>query len=184
MGRCRQLALICVALLASSARGDQPAALKAKAPELEERPQADWINSKPLKLADLRGQVVVLHFWTFGCENCQHNYPALKAWQNAYADKGLTIIGVHTPETAREAKIENVRRSAEKHGLKYSIVFDKGGRIWKTWGNRWWPSTYLIDKQGFVRYRWDGEFNWKNAQGESIMREKIEGLLAEPASAD
>ncbi len=151
---------------------------------MRQRSQAAWINSKPLKLSSLRGQVVVLHFWTFGCENCQHNYPALKAWQNEYADKGVTIIGVHTPETAREVHIENVRRSAEKHGLKYPIVFDKGGRTWKAWGNRWWPSTYLIDKLGFVRYRWDGEFNWKNAHGESILRKKIEELLAEPTRAD
>jgi len=180
MRKCTHAILLTTALLASSAQGEQPATLKAKAPELEERSQAEWINSKPLKLSDLRGQVVILHFWTFGCENCQHNFPALKAWHEAYSDKGLTIIGVHTPETAREAKIDNVRKSVKKSGLKYPIVFDKGARTWKTWGNQWWPSTYLIDKQGFVRYRWDGEFNWKNAQGESIMREKIEQLLAEP----
>ena len=111
--------------------------------------------------------MVVLHFWTFGCENCQHNYPALKAWHEKYAEKGVTIIGVHTPETAREARIENVRSSVEESGLKYPIVFDKDARTWKAWGNRWWPSTYLIDKEGFVRYRWDGEFNWKNAKGEA-----------------
>lgn len=172
-----------VVLMACSARGDQPATFKAKAPELEERPQAEWINSKPLKLSELRGQVVVLHFWTFGCSNCQHNYPTLKSWQEQFADKGVTIIGVHTPETAREAKIENVRSSARKAGLKYPIVFDKGGRTWKTWDNRWWPSTYLIDKQGYVRYRWDGEFKWNNTHGDSIMRGKIEELLAEPESS-
>ncbi len=89
------------------------------------------------------------------------------------------MIGVHTPETERERNIDNVRKSVEKNGLKYPIVFDKDGRTWKSWDNRWWPSSYLIDKQGFVRYRWDGEFNWKNAKGEAMMRKKIEQLLAE-----
>ena len=105
--------------------------------------------------------------------------PTLKAWQTAFSDKGVTIIGVHTPETDRERQIENVRKSVTKNGLKYPIVFDKDAKIWKSWGNQWWPSTYLIDKQGFVRYRWDGEFNWKKAKGDSIMRKKIEQLLAE-----
>jgi peroxiredoxin len=180
--RCGNAVALLVVVLASSARAEQPAAFKAKAPELEERPQADWINSKPLKLSELHGQVVVLHFWTFGCSNCQHNYPTLKSWQKQFADKGVTIIGVHTPETDREAKIENVRSSARKAGLKYPIVFDKGGRTWKAWDNRWWPATYLIDKHGYVRYRWDGEFKWNGAQGDSVMRQKIEELLAESAT--
>ena len=169
---------------ASSTRAQQPATFKAQAPELEERAQSEWINSKPLKLSELHGQVVVLHFWTFGCSNCQHNYPTLKSWQEQFADKGVTIIGVHTPETAREAKIENLRSSVRKAGLKYPIVFDKGGRTWKSWDNRWWPSTYLIDKQGYVRYRWDGEFKWNSARGDLIMRQKIEELLAEPVPSE
>lgn len=169
-----------VAALASVVAAQQPAEFKARPPELEERPAADWINSPPLKLSDLRGEVVVLHFWTFGCSNCQHNMPALKAWQNRFAKKGVTIIGVHTPETPRDRKIDNVRRAVTEYGLKYPIVFDKQAKIWRAWDNRLWPSTYLIDKQGFVRYRWDGEFNWNNAKGEAVMRNKIEQLLAEP----
>ena len=173
--------LLAIGLFASNGLAQQPATLKAKPPELKERDPEDWINSKPLKLSELRGQVVVLHFWTFGCVNCQHNYPTLKAWQEKYADKGVTIIGVHTPETAHERSIENVRKSAKKKGLKYPIVFDGDSSIWNAWSNRWWPCTYLIDKEGFVRYRWDGEFSWKNAHGDAVMREKIEQLLAEPA---
>src|SRR4029077_7551001 len=125
---------------------------------------------QPLNLSELHGRVVVLHFWTFGCINCQHNFPSLKACQDEFSKKGGTIIGVHTPETARERNIDNVRRSVADNGLKYPIVFDKEGKIWKAWGNRWWPSTYLIDKQGFVRYRWDGELNWKKTKGEPVMR--------------
>jgi peroxiredoxin len=171
--------LVFLALVAAAV-AQQPAELKTLPPELEDHPAGEWINSKPLKLSDLRGQVVVLHFWTFGCINCQHNFPALKAWQNKLSKKGVTIIGIHTPELPRERNIENVRRSVEENGLKYPIVFDKEAKIWKAWQNRWWPSTYLIDKQGFVRYRWDGEFNWKNAKGEAVMRKKIQQLLVEP----
>ncbi len=179
MNRRTQFAFLLVLSTASIVAAQQPATSKARPPELEERPEQDWINSKPLKLSELRGQVVVLHFWTFGCSNCQHNYPTLKAWQTAFSGKGVTIIGVHTPETDRERQIENVRKSVAKNGLKYPIVFDKDAKIWKSWHNQWWPSTYLIDKQGFARYRWDGEFNWQNAKGESIMRKRIEQLLAE-----
>jgi peroxiredoxin len=180
MSRGISLSLLVILSLRTVAHAEQPATLKAKAPEVEERPQQEWINSKPLKLSELRGQVVVLHFWTFGCINCRHNYPSLKTWQEKFSKKGVTIIGVHTPETTRESEIENVRASAEENGLKYPIVFDKDASTWKTWNNRYWPSTYLIDKTGFVRYRWDGEFNWKNSMGEAIMRKKIEQLLAEP----
>src|SRR3984893_5341984 len=179
MNRQSGFAFLVLLSTASIAAAQQPATFKARPPELEERPKEDWINSKPLKLSELRGQVVVLYFWTSGCSNCQHNFPTLKAWQTGFSDKGLTIIGVHTPETERERQIENVRTSVEKNGLKYPIVFDKDASTWKSWGNRWWPSTYLIDKQGFVRYRWDGEFNWNKAKGDSIMRKKIELLLAE-----
>jgi peroxiredoxin len=172
--------LLAIGLMASNAHAQQPATFKAKAPELEERSDEEWINSKPLKLSELRGQVVVLHFWTFGCINCKHNYPSLKAWHERFSKDGVTIIGVHTPETAREREIENVRKSAKENGLKYPIVFDKDGSTWKTWDNRWWPTTYLIDKNGFVRYRWDGELNWKKTKGEATMRKRIEQLLAEP----
>jgi len=172
-------ALVAYLAFSSISAAQQPAEFKARPPELEEKSD-EWINSNPLKLADLRGQVIVLHFWTFGCINCQHNFPALKAWQKRFSNNGVTIIGVHTPETPRERKIANVRRSVQENGLRYPVVFDKEGKIWKAWGNRWWPSTYLIDKQGFVRYRWDGEFNWNKAKGEAVMRKKIEQLLAEP----
>jgi peroxiredoxin len=173
------IALLALLATASPATGQQPATFKARPPELEERPAEEWINSKPLKLSELHGQVVVLHFWTFGCINCMHNYPAYKAWQERYAGKGVTIIGVHAPETEHERDLKSVRKSAEKNGLKYPIVLDKDKKTWAAWGNRWWPSTYLIDKQGFVRYRWDGELNWRGTKGEAVMRQKIEQLLAE-----
>jgi hypothetical protein len=91
----------------------------------------------------------------------------------------VTIIGVHTPETDEEKKIETVRKKVKDNGMKYPIAVDGSAKTWKAWGNQWWPSVYLIDKQGNVRYRWDGELNWKESKGEKIMRKKIEELLAE-----
>lgn len=179
MSRILFTTILCGCFMTPGAFGQAPVEINAPAPELEVRPKSEWINSKPLKLSDLQGQVVVLHFWTFGCINCIHNQPHYKSWHKAYADKGVTIIGVHTPETEGERNIEALRKSVEEKGLKYPIVLDNDAKTWNTWDNRWWPCTYLIDKNGVVRYRWDGELNWKTAKGEAIMRKKIEQLLAE-----
>ena len=89
------------------------------------------------------------------------------------------MIGVHTPETEAEAKIAQVRKKVKGNEITYAVAVDTAGKTWKAWGNRYWPSVYLIDKKGNVRYRWDGELNWKETNGEAVMRKKIEGLLAE-----
>lgn len=167
-------------LLACPVYGQTANDLKIEAPELEERPAEEWINSPPLELAELRGQVVVLHFWTFGCINCIRNQPHYKSWHEKYSKRGVTVIGVHTPESVGERDIGAVRKSAEEKGLKYPIVIDSDGKTWKTWDNKWWPCTYLIDKNGVVRFRWDGELNWKDTKGEQILRKKIDQLRAEP----
>ena len=89
------------------------------------------------------------------------------------------MIGIHTPETANEAKVERVKQKVKDNGMAYPVAIDNGHKNWQAWGNRYWPSVYLIDKQGFVRYRWDGELNGNDVKGEAIMRDKIEELLAE-----
>ncbi len=148
-----------------------------KAPEVA---GADaWINSSPLTLGDLRGKVVALHFWTFGCSNCVHNYPAYKAWQDSLVPKGLTIIGIHTPETQGERDADAVKRKAEENGLRFPIAIDNERKTWDAWGNSVWPSVYLIDKKGYVRYWWYGELNWRGAEGEKLMEQRIAELLAE-----
>jgi thiol-disulfide isomerase/thioredoxin len=139
----------------------------------------EWLQSKPLTVAGLRGQVVVVHFWTFGCINCIHNYPAYKAWQEKFAGKGVTVVGIHSPETKGEADVKRVRASAEKNGLKFAIAVDNRLQNWKNWNNRYWPTIYLIDKQGRVRYRWEGELDFGTTKGERLMRQRIEELLAE-----
>jgi peroxiredoxin len=153
------------------------AEVQTSAPEFS--PSTEWLQSKPLTWASLRGQVVVVHFWTFGCINCIHNYPAYKAWQKEYGGKGVTIIGIHTPETAREADTKRIRAKAEQNGLNFPIAVDNNGQNWKNWNNRYWPSIYLIDKDGRVRYRWEGELNSATTNSEQIMRRRIDELLTE-----
>ena len=88
-------------------------------------------------------------------------------------------MGIHTPETEGEADLDNVRRKAKDERLAWPIAVDNHGKTWKAWDNQFWPTTYLVDKKGRVRYRWDGELNWDKTKGEETMRKKIEELLDE-----
>ena len=155
----------------------EPLEMNRKAPELT---QIDhWINSEGLKLADQRGKVVVLHFWTFGCINCQRNLPIYDAWQRDFSGKDVQIIGVHTPETDDEAKTEKIVAQVKKRHIEYPVAFDRDGDSWRAYGNRYWPAVYLIDRHGKVRFRWEGELESNGAGGDAIMRRRIEALLAE-----
>jgi thiol-disulfide isomerase/thioredoxin len=151
-------------------------AVACQAPELEG--VTEWINSPPLTLASLRGKVVVVHFYTFGCINCIRNLPHYNEWRERFDRDRLVIIGIHRPETQKEYDIAEVRRKAAETGLEYPIAVDNESRNWNAWANRVWPSVYLIDKSGFVRYWWYGELNWQSAQGDQWMRSRITELLA------
>jgi thiol-disulfide isomerase/thioredoxin len=167
------LALIAGIHFARSAAGEK---MSMPAPEFPKTIQ--WLHSEPLTMASLRGQVVVLHFWTFGCVNCQHNYPTYKAWHDQYRGKAVKLVGVHTPEFPHEANSVSVEREARSHGLKYPIVIDNDSAVWKSWHNQYWPSIYLIDKKGQARYRWDGELHLDTDEGRSFAAH-IDELLAE-----
>jgi peroxiredoxin len=138
-----------------------------------------WLNSPPLTLESLRGQVVVVHFFAFGCINCIHNYPWYREWHDSYTGKGVTIVGIHTPETQAETDNDALRLSLEKHELKFPVAVDKEKKMWQAWYNGIWPSVYLIDRQGRVRYWWYGELDWEGAGNQRIARQQIEQLLAE-----
>src|SRR4051794_8093335 len=107
MRRVLPLAVLGLLCSAAAAPAQHPVAMKVPLPELQT--VTEWINSKPLEWKDLRGQVVVVHFWTLGCINCIHNQPSYKSWQEKYAGKGVTMIGFHTPETKEEYDLEKVR---------------------------------------------------------------------------
>lgn len=151
--------------------------VKFKVPELHG--QSGWINSQPLTMQQLKGKVVALHFYAFNCINCKRNLPWYKGWHESFADQGLVVIGVHTPETSAEHDVESVHRNARDSGLKFPILIDNDKQNWGAWGNSIWPSVYLIDKQGYVRYWWYGELNWQGAEGEQLLRKRIEELLSE-----
>lgn len=127
-----------------------------KAPELEGI--SGYINTEEgLKISDLKGKVVLVDFWTYSCINCIRTLPHLVEWDNKYRDKGLVIIGVHTPEFNFEKKYENVKMAAEKYGIKYPIVQDNDYSTWTVYKNRFWPHKYLIDSDGYIRFDHIGE---------------------------
>lgn len=136
-----------------------------------------WINSEPLTLAQLKGKVVLIDFWTYSCINCQRTQPYLNAWYDTYASDGLVIIGVHAPEFAFEQVPANVQKAVVSDGIKYPVALDNGFRTWKAYANSYWPAKYLIDKDGRVRYTQFGEGAY------DVTESKIRQLLGEAASA-
>ena len=152
------------------------------APELA--PSATWINSKPLTLADLRGKVVILHFYAFECVNCQRNLPIYAEWQRKYADKGMVVIGIQSPETEAEQDAVKVIAAAKEAGIDYPVVFDGDSATWKAWGNTIWPTVYVIDQQGYLRVWWQGELNWQGAKGDEVISKAVEKLLGGTADQE
>jgi len=130
---------------------------KIHAPELR---GGEWVNSKQLSLAELRGKVVLIDFWDYTCVNCLRTLPYIKEWHTRYRDKGLVIIGVHAPEFYFARSIENIERAIKDFKLDYPVVMDNDYQIWHAFANRYWPAKYLIDKDGYVRYYHFGEGNY------------------------
>ena len=110
-----------------------------------------WLNSERLHLADLKGKVVMVEFWTFGCYNCRNVEPYVKQWHQKYADQGFVIIGVHSPEFSHEQEIENVKSYVREHDIRFAVPIDNDFSTWNRYGNRYWPAMYLIDKRGVIR---------------------------------
>jgi cytochrome c biogenesis protein CcdA/thiol-disulfide isomerase/thioredoxin len=132
-----------------------------------------WINSGPLSMEALRGKVVVIDFWTYSCINCLRTLPHVRAWDEAYRDDGLVIVGVHTPEFAFEREPDNVRRAVRDHGIEYPVALDPDYGTWQAWLNRYWPAKYFVDRRGHVRYAHFGEGDYE--ESERVIRR----LLAE-----
>jgi cytochrome c biogenesis protein CcdA/thiol-disulfide isomerase/thioredoxin len=132
-----------------------------------------WFNSKPLTLAGLKGRVVLVDFWTYTCINCIRTLPHLVAWDKAYRDEGLTIVGVHSPEFSFEKKASNVARALKQNGIEYPVAQDNELATWNAWSNQYWPAKYLIDARGHVRYTHFGEGEYDKTEA------AIRALLAE-----
>lgn len=134
----------------------------------------EWFNTDentPLSLDDLKGQVVLVDFWAYSCINCQRSIPHVTAWDKAYEDAGLTVIGVHSPEYAFEKDVGNVKAGAQKLGIDYPVAIDNNLSTWTNYRNRYWPAHYLIDAEGTVRHITFGEGGYDTT--EKLIRELL-----------
>ncbi len=146
------------------------------APELAK--PGHWFNTQPLTMAGLRGRVVLIDFWTYTCINCIRTLPYIKSWDAHYRAKGLTIVGVHTPEFPFERKQSNVGAALKRQSISYPVVQDNDYGTWNAFGNQYWPAKYLIDAKGQVRYVHFGEGSYKETEA------AIRALLAEAGDRD
>ena len=171
------LVAACAALSVAPAEDPPPAGdpivLKdhGPAPELS---NDVWLNSEQaLRLADLRGKVVLLDMWTFGCINCQRVIPSLREWHDIYGVRGLVVIGNHFPEFGYEEDLGNLKEALVRLDVPYPVTQDNEGKTWQAYENHYWPTLYLIDKRGHVRYQHIGEGAYEETE------HAIRALLAE-----
>ena len=142
-----------------------------KAPEFEGI--SYYINSNGTKLSDLKGTVVLIDFWTYSCINCIRTLPYLVDWNQKYSDKGLVIVGIHSPEFEFEKGLDNVKQAVTRFGIKYPVLLDNDHGTWNAFQNSYWPRKYLVDSEGFIRYDHIGEGGYVETEN------AIRTLLAE-----
>jgi thiol-disulfide isomerase/thioredoxin len=146
-----------------------------KAPEFTQI--TGYINTAgPIKISDLRGKVILVHFWTYTCINCIHTIPYLNDWYQKYSNKGLVIVSIHRPEFEFEKNIGNVKSAVQQYEIKYPVLQDNNYGTWNAYGNTYWPRDYLIDNQGLIRYNHVGEGGYDQTE------KTIQSLLAEGVS--
>lgn len=167
-------------LLASSvaAMPLAPAATARPAPAFTHTDAKAWVNSPPLSWDQLRGQVVLIDFWTFACWNCYRSFPWLNTLYSQYQPQGLQVIGVHTPELPHERVRATLLKKIEQYALHHPIMVDDDHSYWNAIGNRYWPAFYLFDKQGRLRAAYAGETHAGDPQARRIEAD-VRSLLAE-----
>jgi thiol-disulfide isomerase/thioredoxin len=138
----------------------------------------EWLGSPPLTGAVLRGRVVLVNFWTFTCINWLRQVPHVRAWAQAYGDRGLVVVGVHSPEFSFEHDVEQVRRAAQDRSLGYPVAVDNHLAVWRSFHNHFWPALYLVDAEGRLRHHGSGEGGY--AETETVIRD----LLTEAGAGD
>ena len=124
----------------------------------------EWLNSEPLGPAELRGQVVLVNFWTLTCINWLRQEPYVRAWSQAYRDDGLVVIGVHTPEFSFEHEIDLVREATKERGIDYPVAADNDYEIWSAFANHYWPALYFVDTEGIIRDQHFGEGRYEESE--------------------
>jgi len=136
-----------------------------------------WLNSPPLTVAGLRGNVVLVNFWTYTCINWLRQLPYVRAWAGKYSGQGLVVLGVHTPEFAFESDVDNVSRAVREMRIEYPVAIDNDYAVWSAFGNHYWPALYFADADGLIRHHHFGEGEYQ--QSEMV----IQQLLAEAGTA-
>lgn len=176
-------ALVLASCAAPLAQGGSTASTsaqqRASLPDLGAAPEIKgdvWLNtSGPLQPSDLRGKVVLVDMWTFECINCQHILPSVRSWHEKYAPQGLVVIGNHFPEFAYESELTNLKQAIQDQNIPFAVVQDNQGINWRAFNTHAWPSLYLIDKEGRIRYTHIGEGAYQETEA------AIQTLLQEPA---
>ena len=148
------------------------------APDFTQQHPSQWLNSAPLRMKDLEGQVVLLDFWTYECWNCYRSFPWLHSVEARFHGASFQVIGVHAPEFDHERDINNVRKKVAEFKLKHPVMIDNDFRYWRAMNNRYWPAFYVIDKRGFIRGIFVGETHKGDKRARAI-EELIAYLLAE-----
>jgi thiol-disulfide isomerase/thioredoxin len=133
----------------------------------------EWLNTPPLTMTALRGKVVLVEFWTYTCVNWRRTLPYVRAWADKYRDKGLVVIGVHTPEFEFERNLDNVRHAVKEIGITFPVAVDSNYVLWSAFRNQYWPALYFVDAQGRIRHHHFGEGGYE--QSELV----VQRLLAE-----
>jgi thiol-disulfide isomerase/thioredoxin len=123
-----------------------------------------WLNSQPLKRADLRGKVVLIDFWTYTCINWRRTLPYVRAWNAKYREHGLVVVGVHSPEFAFEKNVDNVRQAVKEMEIDYAVAIDNEHAVWQAFDNEYWPALYLADAREQIQYHYFGEGDYEQSE--------------------
>ena len=145
-----------------------------------------WLNSPPLTERDLRGQVVLINFWTYTCINWLRQLPYVRAWAGKYSDGGLVVIGVHTPEFPFEHDLDNVRWAVQDMRVDYSVAIDNDYAVWQAFDNHYWPALYFADVEGRIRHHHFGEGEYRQSEMiiQQLLAEAGLGSYNDPVSVD
>ena len=156
----------------------QAETLSRPLPEFSQASADAWLNSTPLKKSDLKGKVLLIDIWTLACWNCYRSFPWLHSVEEKFANDDFQVVGIHSPEFEYEHNRANVEKAIAKYKLQHPVMMDNDFAFWRALNNQYWPTFYLVDKQGNLRYRFIGETHVGDARAEKIEL-LIKNLLAE-----
>ncbi len=138
---------------------------------------AHWLSDSPGQLTDLRGKVVIVHFYAYQCINCQRNFAHYNDWRERWSNDQVVVVGIQTPETRLERDADQVQAASKKDGFQFPVLMDSDNAHWNAWGTTMWPTVYIVDQRGYIRMWWQGELNWQGATGDQQIVELVDRLL-------